>query len=123
MEIAQEAAEHGYAICCGATRKLFCEMIAESASEMIKDPETERIQSTLALIEISEKLCKDGPVDRAQELVYEARRLIPESPERARLISALHLAPSIFETTEEQPEEPEEPGETEDTRETSEAVP
>ena len=95
-------------------------MIADSVNEMIKDPTPERIQSTLALIEISDKLCQDGPVDRAQELVYEARWLIPESPERAQLISALHLVPSIFETKEERPDEPEE---TEDVRAKSEAVP
>ena len=111
VEIAQEASEHGYVICCGWTRALFGDMIAKSVGEMIKDPSPEQIQKTLGLIEVSQTLCKQGPIDRAQELVYEARRVIPDSPERAQLVAALQLGPSIFETVEgdptDQPEESE----------------
>lgn len=107
VEIAQEATEHGYDICCEGTQRLFRDMIADSVSELIKAPEPERIRTTLELIEVSRKLCKRGPVDRAQELLYEARRQIPDSPERAELIAALDLVPSIFEEDAEPPEESE----------------
>ncbi len=98
VEIAQEASEHGYKIDHAWTKELFGEMIAESVTEVLQDSRPERLRATLALIELSEKLCRDAPIYRAQELIYEARHSIPESSERYQLVSSLHLAPGIFES-------------------------
>lgn len=105
--IAEEAARRGYRIDRSFANRLFGGRITEAVRAAVGQPSPERVREALGLIALSGRLGLDPPLERAQEIVYEAL----EDPLRrsdllARLAAPLGLAPRAGEAPDLSAEAP-----------------
>jgi alpha-amylase/alpha-mannosidase (GH57 family) len=98
LELAEEAARHGYRIKRSAIWSLVEEMIAKTVSYTVANPSSENIQLALMLINMTKKLGFDANLDQAQEAVYEAlRKGLPVSDEMHVLAQTLELSSGLLQ--------------------------
>ena len=71
-------------------------MIAESATEMLRSKSEDDLQSLLSLINLARRLGIQPSLDRAQEVVYDARDELNVFESKGRLIESLDLSLDIF---------------------------
>ncbi len=110
LDIASEAARHGYRINRASVSRIFEETLAGAARLVLADPTGEKLQTALVLVALGKKLGLEANLERAQEAVYEALRGgRPVSEEMRELGELLGLAPSVLLASWER-------GEADDTR-------
>ncbi len=93
LSIAGEIEQRGYEVDRSFAREVFAGMIAEAVETLVEKPTSEHVVEALDVIELAKTLCGEAPIERAQEIAYDARDRLPDSPERDRLIESLWLAP------------------------------
>jgi alpha-amylase/alpha-mannosidase (GH57 family) len=105
VQIAREAARHGYKLDRASSRPIFEEMIAGAMHLAVTESTVENIQSALALVTLADDLGIDVNLDKPQEEIYEALRSGSVTGEEiGELALKVNLAPSLFTRTE--PERP-----------------
>jgi alpha-amylase/alpha-mannosidase (GH57 family) len=98
LELAEEAARHGYRIKRSAIWRLVEDMIAKTVRYTVANPSSENIQLALMLIKMTKKLGFNANLDQAQEAVYEAlRQGLPVSDEMHRLALTLELSSGLLQ--------------------------
>ena len=106
VQIAQEAARHGYKFDRSSSRPVFEDMIAGAVELAVAEPSAEHIESALALVSLAGDLGIDVNLDRPQEEIYEAvQKELVSGEEILELALKVGLAPSAL--TEPEPEKPE----------------
>ena len=96
LEIAAEVNQRGLRIQAPWSTRLFGDMIAESATEMLRSKSEDDLQSLLSLINLARRLGIQPSLDRAQEVVYDARDELNVFESKGRLIESLDLSLDIF---------------------------
>jgi hypothetical protein len=99
VEIAREAARHGYRIDRTSVTNVFEETVTEAARLAVERPTRENLAAGRALIALGRELRLEANLERAQEAIYEAIHLgIALSEELREFALALDLAPAALET-------------------------
>ncbi|HWS86866.1 MAG TPA: DUF3536 domain-containing protein [Pyrinomonadaceae bacterium] len=102
VEIARDAARHGYRIDRTSVTRVFEETVTEAARLVVARPEAENTRSARALIELGRELGLEANLERGQEIIYEAARAgVPLSEEARDFALALGLAPVALERSEQ----------------------
>lgn len=96
LEIAREIKQRGLNVDASGSTRAFGEMIATAVSHMLRKPAAASMQSTLDLIRLCRRLGIRPSMERAQELLYEARRRLPDSPETTKLVHGLGLSREVL---------------------------
>ncbi len=97
LEIAAEVRRRGYRIETRWSSKIFGEMLSDAVSRLIADPAPAELKTTLELIDLSRELGVSAFMERAQEIVFDARHRLVSADGRDELLSGLGLAPGIFD--------------------------
>jgi hypothetical protein len=98
LELAEEAARHGYRIKRSAIWRLVEEMIGRTVRYTVANPSAENVQLALMLIQMTKKLGFNANLDQAQEAVYEAlQKGLPVSDEMHVLALTLELSSSLLQ--------------------------
>ncbi|HEV7860324.1 MAG TPA: DUF3536 domain-containing protein, partial [Pyrinomonadaceae bacterium] len=98
LELAEEAARHGYRIKRSTIWRLVEDMIAKTVRYTVANPSSENIQLALMLIRMTKKLGFNANLDQAQEAVYEALRAgLPVSDEMHVLALTLELSSGLLQ--------------------------
>ena len=72
LEIASEAARHGFRIDRTASRRTFEKMIEAAVHQAVTEPTAENVNSALALIALTRQLGIEVSLERPQEEIYDA---------------------------------------------------
>lgn len=97
VEIANEAARHGFRLNRLASRRTFEKMIAGAVHLAATEPTSENVHSALALIALTRQLGIEVNTERPQEEIYESLRTGKVSMiEAGELARQLGLAPSVI---------------------------
>lgn len=98
LELADEAARHGYRIKRSAIWSLVEEMITKTVRYTVANPTSENIQSALMLIHMTKKLGFNANLDQAQEAAYDALRGgLSVSDELHELALTLELSSALLQ--------------------------
>jgi alpha-amylase/alpha-mannosidase (GH57 family) len=99
VEIAREAARHGYRIDRTSVTTVFEETVTDAARLAVERPTRENLAAGRALIALGHELRLEANLERAQEAIYEAIHSgIALSDELREFALALDLAPAALET-------------------------
>jgi alpha-amylase/alpha-mannosidase (GH57 family) len=108
VQIAQDAARHGYKFDRSSSRPVFEEMIEGAVALAVAEPSDENIHSAVALVSLAEALGIDVNLDKPQEEIYEAlEKGSVNTDALSELVIKVGLAPSVL--TRAAPNEPAEP--------------
>ncbi|HEX8116321.1 MAG TPA: DUF3536 domain-containing protein, partial [Pyrinomonadaceae bacterium] len=94
VEIARDAAQHGYRIDRTSVTRVFEETVTEAARTVVTRPDADDIRTARALIGLGRELGLEANLERGQEIIYEAACAgAPLSEEARDFALALGLAP------------------------------
>ncbi|MBV9923778.1 MAG: DUF3536 domain-containing protein [Acidobacteria bacterium] len=98
VEIARDAARHGYRIDRTSVTRVFEETVTEAARLVVTRPDADNTRTARALIELGRELGLEANLERGQEIIYEAASEgAPLSEEARDFALALGLAPVALE--------------------------